>query len=82
MFGPAYLLYGDDRDLAAVLAVIFKADLAINFREQRVVLAEADIESGLEAATLLTNENRSARYEHAVVALHAEPLRIAVAPVP
>ena len=64
-----------------MLAVIFEADLAINFREQGVVLAEPHIESRLEATTLLTNENRSARDDHAVVALDAEPLRIAVAPV-
>jgi hypothetical protein len=39
---------GNDADLAAVLAVVLEADLAVDLREQRVVLAEADVEAGLK----------------------------------
>jgi hypothetical protein len=64
-----------------VLAVIFEADFAVNLREQRMILAEPDVQPGLEPTTLLANEDRSARDEIAVVTLHAKPLRIAVAAV-
>jgi hypothetical protein len=77
----SFLFYGDDGDLPAVLAVIFEADLAIDLGEQGVVLAQADVEAWFEAAPLLTDENRSAGDEVAVVTLDAETLRIAVSTV-
>src|SRR4029079_5874874 len=75
------LLDGNDADFASVLAVVFEADLAVHLRKERVVLAEPDVEPGLEASALLAHENRSASDDVAVVTLHAEALRIAVAPV-
>jgi hypothetical protein len=71
----------NDGDFAAVLAVIFEPDLAVNLREQRVVLAEPDVQTRVEPASLLTDENRSAGDDVAVVALDAEALRVAVAAV-
>ncbi len=64
--GDRSLLLNDrnDRDLAAVLAVILEADLAVDLREQRVVLAETDVQAGLEAAALLPHEDRPAGDEH------------------
>src|ERR1051325_4053792 len=78
---PAGLLDRDDRDLAAVLAVILEADLAVDLRVQRVILAQAHIEARLEAAPLLPHEDRTAGHEVAVVPLHTQALRVAVAPV-
>jgi hypothetical protein len=43
--------------------------------------AKPDVESRLETATLLAHQDRPARDEVAVVPLHAEPLRVAVAAV-
>src|SRR5687767_11444550 len=77
----SFLFYGDDGDLPAVLAVVFEADLAVDLREQGVILAQPDVEPGLEAASLLPHENRAARHEVAVVTLDAETLRIAVSTV-
>ena len=54
---------------------------AVDLREQRVVLAEADVEAGPEPAAALTHEDRSAGDDVAVEPLDAEALRIAVAPV-
>jgi hypothetical protein len=67
---------------AAVLPVIFEAHATADLGEQRMVLAEPDVQARLEAAPLLTHEDRSAWYDIAVVALDAEPLRVAVAAVP
>ena len=70
-----------DADEAAVRAVILELDRAVDLREQRVVLAEADVEAGLEPAAALADQNRSAGHQVAVVALDAQPLRVAVAAV-
>src|SRR5687768_7261816 len=78
---PSGLLGRQHADPAAVLAVIFEADRAVHLGKQRVILAESDVEAGLEAATLLPHEDRTAGDDVAVVTLHAEALRIAVASV-
>ena len=64
-----------------MLAVVFEANLAVNFGKERVVLAEADVQSRLKPPALLTNQDRSAGDEHAIVALDAKALRVAVASV-
>ena len=81
--GPDRSLLFDrnDADLAAVLAVILEADLAVDLGEERVVLAEADVQARLESTSLLAHQDRPAGDEIAVVTLHAEALRIAVAAV-
>ena len=61
-----------------MLAVVLEADLAVDLRKQRVILAEPDVEPGLETPSLLPHEDRPASDEIAVVALDAETLRIAV----
>ena len=55
---------------------------AVDLREQRVVLAEPDVEAGTEPAPALAHEDRAAGDDVAVEPLHAEALRVAVAPVP
>jgi hypothetical protein len=76
------LLDWKDGNPAAVLPVIFEAHATADLGEQRVVLAEPNVQARLEAAPLLTHEDRSAQYEVAVVALDAEALSVAVAAVP
>jgi hypothetical protein len=72
--------FGDwmDADEPPARAVIFELHPAGNLREERVVLAQSDIEAGLKLAAALPDENRTAGDEVAVVALDAETLRIAV----
>src|SRR5215218_3663723 len=70
-----------NRNEPAALTVIFELHLAGDLRKQRVVLAEADVQSGLVLPAALTHENRAAAHEVALEALHAKPLRIAVAAV-
>ena len=68
-------------DHAAVRAVVGELHAAGDLREQRVVLAAADVQAGPEPPAALADENRAAGHEVAVESLDAEPLRIAVAPV-
>ena len=46
------LLDRNDGDSAAMVAVIFEPDLAIELGKQRVVLAEPDVQTGLEATRI------------------------------
>jgi len=70
-----------DADSASPGAVVFKTHAARDLREESVVLAEADVDARRETATALAHQNRSTGHDVAVVALHAEALRIAVAAV-
>ena len=79
--GVEALLGWNNADLAAVLAVIFEADFAVNLGEQRVVLPQPDVQARLEPASFLPDEDGSPGDDVAVVTLHAEALRIAVAAV-
>ena len=71
----------DDRDDAAATA-----DAELNdpraLREDRVVLAEAGVAAGAEAAAPLPHDNRTAAHEVAVVSLDAEPAAEAAAKKP
>src|SRR5262249_46447445 len=70
-----------DADEAAARAVVLELDDPGDLGEQRIVLAEADVLAGVEATAALADEDRAAGDEVAVVALDAEPLGVAVAPV-
>jgi hypothetical protein len=72
---------GMHADEAAARPVIFELHASGDFGEERIVLAEADVQPGSEPATALADENRAAGDDVAVVPLDAEPLRIAVASV-
>src|SRR5688572_10557917 len=72
---PAGLLIALDRDNAdpaAVPAVILESYLALDLGKQRVILAEADVQAGLEPPSLLPHQDRPAGDDHPVVALDAE----------
>ena len=64
----------NDADPPAVSAVIFESNPSGNLREERVVLAQPNIEPGAEAAPALANQNRSAGHQVAVVTFDAKPL--------
>jgi hypothetical protein len=68
-------------DSAAPCAVVFKPYTTPDLCEKRVVFAEADVEAWREATAALPHENRSAGHDVAVVTLHTQALRIAVAAV-
>src|SRR5688572_6835151 len=76
------LFQRQDGDHAALGAVIAELHRAVDLREERVVLAEPDVEAGAEPAPALTHQDRPAGDDVAVEPLDAEALRIAVAPVP
>ena len=76
-----FLFEGKDADHAAVRAMIGELHSPRDLREKGVILAPADVQSGLETTSALADENRTAGHEIAVVALDAKPLRITVAAV-
>src|SRR5438876_3039266 len=55
---------------------------AVHLREQRVVRADPDVQSGLEPRPALADEDGAARHELAGESLHAEHLGIRVPAVP
>jgi len=62
--------------------VIFEADAAGRRGEQRIVLAESDVETGSEPPSPLAHEDGAPRDEVAVETLDTEALRLAVTSVP
>ena len=52
-----------------------------NFRKQRVVFAPANVFAGLERRAALAHNDGTARDQLAAEYLHAEPLRVGIAPV-
>ena len=70
--------YADD---PAVRAVVFEPDAARNLRENRVVLAEARVQTRPETPSALPDDDRAAGDEIPVVRLDAKPLRVGVAAV-
>ena len=72
------LLCGMDADEAAGMAFVFELHDAGDLRKERIVLADADVDAGLELGAALANKNRSAADELAAEAFHAQPLRVTV----
>ena len=62
-------------------AAIAEFDDAGDFREQRVVLADADVDAGLDAGAALAHDDGAAGNQLAAESLHAQALRIRIAPV-
>src|SRR5215470_11792765 len=67
-------------DVAGVAATLELHD-AVHLGEQRVVRAQADVRTGLEAGAPLSDQNGAAGHELPAEALHAEHLRVGVASV-
>src|SRR5690606_113943 len=77
------LLQRLDADRAALLlALDGETHLAVDQREQRVVLAPADVLAGMEAGAALAHDDRARADGLAAVGLDAEHLRLGIAAVP
>jgi hypothetical protein len=69
-------LRGVDIDEAAVLALVLEADNAVDFGEECVVLAAADIGAGLERGSALADDDASTKDGLAAEDFDAEPLGV------
>src|ERR1700688_2435076 len=58
-----------------------EGDLAIDEREQRVVLAHTDVGPGMYLGAALANDNGARGDRFAAVGLHAEPLGMGIAAI-
>ena len=67
--------------MAEAAAAAVAPDLAVDLGEERVVLADADVATRIEAGTALPNEDGSAVHALAAERLDAQPLRVGVAAV-
>jgi hypothetical protein len=75
------LLVWLDADEAAMAALVRELHIAGDKREERVVLALANVFSSLVPRTALAYENRASVDELAAEALYAEPLSVRIAAV-
>src|SRR3954470_18700137 len=75
------LLGGGDADEAAALALVVEVHDAVDFGEERVVAADADVHAGIKPRSTLADENRSAGDELSSEAFHAEHFRLRIAAV-
>jgi len=72
---------GQDAHEATALAVVFELDNALGEGEERVVLPEPDVGARLPTCSVLAQDDLAAAHDLSAKALHAEALRVAVAPV-
>ena len=72
----------DEHGLAIARAFDGVADLAIDEREKRMVLTNADVRAGMKLGTTLANDDRTGRNLLAAEHLHAQHLGLGVAAVP
>jgi len=70
-----------DADKAPHAALVFELHDAGNFGEKSVVLALADVGSGLVARAALANQNGAATDELTAKTLNPQPLAVGIAPV-
>ena len=70
-----------DADEASTAAAVFELDVAGDEREQRVILALADVLARLVLGAALANQNRASIDQLASEALYAEPLAVRIAAV-
>lgn len=59
----------------------FETDNAVDRCKQRIILANADVDAGMEVRTTLTHEDIARKHELTVRALRSETLGMAVAAV-
>src|SRR5690606_9462542 len=73
----ASLFGGNDRDGTLVQrAADVEFDLAVHQREKRVVLADTDVDAGMELGATLTDDDRACRDQLTAVGLDAKPFRL------
>src|SRR5579883_3481636 len=71
---------GIDADAAAI-AVALELHHAVDQREQRVVLAEADVRPRMQLGSALAHQHAPGAHGLAAILFHAPALRVTVAPV-
>src|SRR5262245_40136932 len=74
-------LKGLDRNEYALVFAAAELHHAVDFGEQRVVAAHADVRSGMTLRPALAHENVAGHHLLPAIALDAEHLRVAVAAV-
>src|SRR5258708_37616115 len=67
---------GSHADEASTAAAVFKLDVPGDQREERVVLALADVFAGLVFGAALANQNRACVDQLAAEALYSQPLAV------
>ena len=72
----------DDDRRAVACTLGGEADMAIDQREQRVVLADADVHAGVKLRAALTDDDRTSGDQFTAVSLDAQHLGLGVAAVP
>jgi len=77
-FFVAGLFDGLDGDEPAGAAFVYKLDDAVDFRKERVVFADANVQAGLEFGSPLPDKDRTAGYQLSAKTLYAKPLRVAI----
>jgi hypothetical protein len=81
-YSAATLLFGGyDADELAHPAAIAKFDHARDLRKQRIVFAETDVHTRLNARAALPDNDGSAGHQLSAEGLHAEALRVGIAPI-
>src|SRR3990172_3618823 len=73
---------GVDADARSVGALAFELHHPADLREQGVVAAAPDVEPRVEFGPALTHQNGAGRHHLAAEPLHAQPLRVALPPIP
>src|SRR5947207_3216475 len=68
-------------DEFAGTAFVFKLHHAVNHSEQRVILAAADVLSGLPLGSSLARQNVAAKHSLAAKLLESQSLRVRISPV-
>jgi len=63
-------------------ASVLELHHSVNCSEQCVVFAPANVVSGLNRSTALSDKYRTTRHKLAIESLYAKPLRLAVTPIP
>lgn len=79
--GSFHFFRREDADEAAFSAFILEQHDTGNAREERVVLAAADVSAGLERRTALAHEDAAARNKLSREALDAQALTVGIASV-
>src|SRR5271166_3288339 len=77
---PRSLFLRADADELAQTAPVAKLNNAGKLGEQRIVLAAPDVLAGLKGSAALAHDDRAAGYQFSAEYLHAEPLRVRIAP--
>jgi hypothetical protein len=65
-----------DNDEATGAATIDELNASVDFREERIIAAAANVQAGLEWCSALPNDDRTAGDELTTERLYAEPLRV------